>query len=62
MTESDNERGNRGYLWFALALLAVLLGSSAQVALRGYAGSTEGREHTASLSAEPSKQPRPESE
>jgi hypothetical protein len=33
------DRGSRGFFWFALALLAVLLGSSAQVALRGYAAS-----------------------
>jgi hypothetical protein len=56
MRETENDRGNRGYLWFALALLAVLLGASAQIALRGYAGSnSHSQENTASLSAEASK-------
>jgi hypothetical protein len=56
MRDTDNERVNRGYLWFALALLAVLLGSSGQVALRRYATSNSpAQEPTASLTAHAEK-------
>jgi hypothetical protein len=54
--DTDYRRGDRGYLWFALALLAVLLGSSAKVALHGLESpDAEARANTASLNSHDSK-------